>query len=411
MGLGQSAEKKAALTVLSARHSRLGADSPLSFLDEWQVLNILRMATGKCEMGYKGLANANGLTHGNFRFPMDGSLVCLPIGMSPVLCRFGFHFCPELKNVDGFFPFEFAREHGTVYAEVAAYGTIIPDRWSGKSVASCMQIVRILPEEDVMKAAAEAKRLDPAPPPPGIHVNSTEDEFSNTDDYGRLVNPDDSGLAPAYWSKKTGSYIFAERTRGLLDRADGPAAYMQNDYAGLILPGNQTEIWARGGKYHRDFTDGPALKFLYSHISKKKPLQIYAQNGIPHRPTKMGPAVTFGRRHYIYMENGVVHRDAKDGPAISLPCGLTAYMENGKISRPRKDGPALVFNKPKGRGDWWYDHVLGAVIHAIYKDRQGGMIARNEGLTDNWSRSLYLWFMYAVRIHRNLFFEEGQFIL
>ena len=366
---GSSTDKKNAEAFLLSRHTKLGEHSPASMLTPWLVGDIVKLVVGDYEIGYKGFSGAHGKTFRDFAFPLDGTIVELPRGVKPVLCNLGYHFCPMLKDVDNYFPFQC---EGNLYAEVAAMGRLIHDTRTGKSVASRMQVVRMLTVGEIraMKAAAEREEDPPGPPHAEGLDQAADGGVTNYGPGGRMANTADGG--PAY--RKKADYIYVDE-EGMphRDPKEGSAFRTARQMYVYQLPHGRgkhkvdsgfREGWMQHGRFHRDPKEGPAQIAYHMNVNKRHPVTAYAFDGHLHRPQEDGPAVFLTKRWFLYAERGVPGRDAKKGPAMSLPCGMVVYMEDGMIHRDPKDGPAVYRNKPLNAEDNWCDWFLGLASHA-----------------------------------------------
>lgn len=320
-------------------HDRLGAESPLYLLNHWLLERVARMGCGDYEVGFKGF-HANGLTNADFYFPLDGTLVELPPRMKPAICDIGFHYCHELRDVDRYYLLD---EPTNVFAEVAAMGRVVTDRTKRKSACTMMQVIRILPKQEVMKAASGPVDLPPPPPPPqkGYSVitmpNNMPDgsvvrvkyiEYHNGS--GILNNPPDGG--PAIRTS-LGGYTWVDDESGLPHRDEhlGPAIFHPKfNRAGI--PGDELPTtgpaysYYKGGQLHRNIKAGPAHICAYAN---KYYIRIYAEEGLLHNEKR--PAVVFARHFFIFADHGVIHRDVSEGPAIYLPCGIAAWVDHGRL--------------------------------------------------------------------------------
>ena len=63
------------------------------------------------------------------------------------ICNSGFHFCRELKNVDGFYNF---RNNDNVYAEIEASNEVVDENDKTKSVTNTIKIIREISREELL---------------------------------------------------------------------------------------------------------------------------------------------------------------------------------------------------------------------------------------------------------------------
>lgn len=140
------------------------------------------------------------------------------------------------------------------------------------------------------------------------------------------------------------------------DSRKGPARH----YADGVR--SWSEYWSDGA-LHRPHEEGPA--FTYSHADGQAIAgEEFFEAGLWHRPSGEGPAIRRSDRDgmtvlEIYVENGLPHRDPREGPAFTTlepGCHATEYYVQGRLHRDAQDGPACLVRDPD----------TGTILHEIY---------------------------------------------
>lgn len=229
------------------------------------------------------------------------------------ICKKGFHFCFDPKDVLTFYP----NEDGHIYAKIKAEGVILMK--DNKCVAEHLTVMELITYDQLLEQPSFEKnyivKRNIIPDNPVIeddakHGEVADDSVSIRTRHNRTGSGCDMNEDITI---KLGRGYTMWNVNGTPHRLDGPA----------LIKSSGVEVWFRNGILHCE--NGPAFKGICS--------TYWVRNGSYHRTD--GPAVELcdpltGKRMQFWLQNNLYHR--VDGPAIETDC-IKLWYYQGVLQR------------------------------------------------------------------------------